>query len=206
MQFRQGKKTKYIPYELNDKVIDWKGMWFYIRNLSSSLPPRTPGPPVKRQSWNSKGGRADQVNFLLGEIEGLKADHQITGASVVAHWTIRRVQPLQRRVHLAFEYTGEEDLARYTWEKISEDNLEGRVAALLKNVDWRPSLSGAFRAGRCPWEVLLRVVDYSLSRALLSSSRVDLVSFVQINPENYQSRPPLPEDVPLAHTDSSVNL
>ena len=33
-----------------------------------------------------------------------------------------------------------------------------------------------------------------------------MVSFVQINPENYQSRSPLPEDVPLAHTDSSVNL
>jgi len=29
---------------------------------------------------------------------------------------------------------------------------------------------------------------------------------VQINPENYQSRPPLPEDMPLAHTDSSVHL
>ena len=35
---------------------------------------------------------------------------------------------------------------------------------------------------------------------------VKLVSFVQINPENYQNRPPLPEDVPLAHTDSSANL
>ena len=54
--------------------------------------------------------------------------------------------------------------------------------------------------------VLFRVVDCSLSQVLLSSSRVDLVSFVQINPENYQSRPPLPEDVPLVHTDSSVNL
>ena len=40
----------------------------------------------------------------------------------------------------------------------------------------------------------------------MSSSRVDSMSFVQINPENYQSRPPLPEDVPLAHTDSSVHL
>ena len=29
---------------------------------------------------------------------------------------------------------------------------------------------------------------------------------MQINPENYQSRPPLLEDVPLAHTDSSVHL
>ena len=65
------------------------------------------------------------------------------------------------RVHLAFEYTGEEDPTRYTREKISEDDLEDQVAALLKNVDWRPCLSGAFRAGRRPREVLLRVVDYS---------------------------------------------
>ena len=130
-------------------------MWFYIRNLSSSLPLRTAGPLVKRPSWNSRGGRADQVNFLLGEIEGFKVEYQITGASVVVHWSIRRVQPLQRRVHLAFEYTGEEDPTRYTREKISEDMLEGRVAVLLKNVDSRPSLSGAFRAGRRPREVLL---------------------------------------------------
>ena len=40
----------------------------------------------------------------------------------------------------------------------------------------------------------------------LSSSQVDQVSFVQINPENYQSRPPLPEVVPEAHIDSSVHL
>ena len=29
---------------------------------------------------------------------------------------------------------------------------------------------------------------------------------MQINLKNYQSRPPLPEGAPLAHTDSSVNL
>ena len=56
----------------------------------------------------------DQVNFLLGEIERLKVDHQITGVSVLALWPLRRVQPLQRRVYLAFEYTGEEDPTRYT--------------------------------------------------------------------------------------------
>ena len=77
-------------------------MWFYVRNLSSSLPLRTPESPVKKPSWNSRGGRADQVNFLLGEIERLKADHQITGASVIVHWILRRVQPLQQWVHLGF--------------------------------------------------------------------------------------------------------
>ena len=77
---------------------------------------------------------------------------------------------------------------------------------LLKNAVRKPSISGMFISGRRPRDVLLRVVDCSLNRILLSSSRVDLVSFVQINPENYQSRPLLPEVVPVAHTDSSVHL
>ena len=77
---------------------------------------------------------------------------------------------------------------------------------LQKNAVWKPSISGTFRAGRRPQEVLLRVVGCSLNRVLLSSSRVDLVSFVQIDPENYQSRPLLPEVVPVAHTNSNVHL
>ena len=68
------------------------------------------------------------------------------------------------------------------------------------------NIAGTFSAGGRPREVLLRVVDCSLNRVLFLSSRVDLVSFIQINPENYQSRPPLPEVVPVAHTDSSVHL
>ena len=147
----------------------------------------------------------DQVNFLLVEIERLKVDQQITSVSVVAHWTLRRVQPLQQQVHLSFQYTGEEDPTRYTHARISEVDLRGRVDRLLKNAVWKPSISGTFRAGRRPQEVLLRVVGCSLNRVLLLSSRVDLVSFVQIDPENYQSRSPLPEVVPVAHTVSSVH-
>jgi hypothetical protein len=136
----------------------------------------------------------------------LKADHQITGAFVIVHWILQRIQPLQQRVHFGFQYTGEEDPTRYSRAKISEDELKDRVGGLLKNVIWKLSLSGTFRAGKRPREVLLRVVDCSLNRVLLSSSRVDLVSFVQITLENYQSRPPLPDVVPEAHTDSSVHL
>ena len=114
MQFHQGKKPKYITYELSDKVIDWKEMWFYVRNVSSSLPLRTTGPPVKKPSWNSRGGNVDQVNFLLGEIERLKADHQTNGASLIAHWSMRRIQTLQQRTHLGFQYTGETDPSRFS--------------------------------------------------------------------------------------------
>jgi hypothetical protein len=96
----------------------------------------------------------------------LKADHQNIGTSVIVHWILRRIQPLQRRVHLGFQYTGEGDPTRYTRAKIFEADLKGRVDRLLKNVVWKPSLSGTFRAGRRPREVLLRVVDCSLNRVL----------------------------------------
>ena len=196
----------YMPYELSDKVLDWKEMWFYVRNLSSSLPVQTLGSPMKKPNWNSRGDSVDQVNFLLREIERLKVDHQITGTSMIVHWTLWRIQPLQRQVHLGFQYMGEENPTRYTRAKISEANLKGWVDRLLKNAVRKPSISGMFISGRRPRDVLLRVVDCSLNRVLLPRSRVDQVSFVQINPKNYQSRPPLPEVAPEAHTDSSVPL
>ena len=113
---------------------------------------------------------------------------------------------MQRRVHLGFQYTGGSDPSRYSRSKITEEDLKDRVLGLLKNVAGTANISGTFSAGRRPREVQLRVVCHSSNRVLLSSSRVDFVSFMQINPENYKSRPPLPEDVPLAHTDSSVDL
>jgi len=72
MQFYQGRKPKYIPYDLSEKVIDWKSMWFYVRNLSSSLPLRTPGPPVKRLNWNTKGSGGMRLTFFSGRLRGQK--------------------------------------------------------------------------------------------------------------------------------------
>ena len=150
LQFRQGKKPKYIPYEMSDQVIDWKEMWFYVRNLSSCLPLRTPGPPVKRPNWNSRGGNVDQVNFLLGEIERVKADHRICGASEIAHWSMQRIQPLQQRIRLGFQYTGGADPSRYSRSKITEDDLKDQVMRLLKNVAGTANIAGTFSEGRRP--------------------------------------------------------
>jgi hypothetical protein len=101
----------------------------------------------------------DQVNFLLGEIERLKVDHHITGASVIAHWSKQRIQPQQQRVHLGFQFSGETDPTRFSQSKISEDDLKDRVTRLLKNVPGRANIAGVFSAGKHPREVLLRVVN-----------------------------------------------
>ena len=45
----------------------------------------------------------------------------VTGASVVLNYTQRRIQPLYRRVHFAFQYQGTEDPDRLFAEPIDYD-------------------------------------------------------------------------------------
>lgn len=79
-------------------------------------------------------------------------------------------------MHLGFQFIGEKDPTRFTRDKISHADITRRVDRLLKDVVGAPNIGGTFRAGKRPRE---------------------------INPENYQSTPPLPKVVPGAQADSS---
>ena len=72
---------------------------------------------------------------------------------------MRRIQPLQRRANLGFQYTGEADPSRYTRTKITDDELKDRVLELLKNVLGTANVAATFSALRHPREVLFQVVD-----------------------------------------------
>ena len=72
---------------------------------------------------------------------------------------MRRIQLLQRRVNLGFQYTGDADPSRYTRTKITEDDLKDRVLELLKNVPGTANIAGTFSAVKHPREVLLRVAE-----------------------------------------------
>ena len=78
---------------------------------------------------------------------------------MIASWTMHRIQPLQRRVNLGFQYAGEVDPSRYTQSKITEDDPKNRVLGLLKNVPETANVVVTFSAVRRPREVLFRVVD-----------------------------------------------
>ena len=84
----------------------------------------------------------------------MKADHRICGASVIAHWSMRRIQSLQQRVHLGFQYTGGTDPSCYSRSKITKDDMKDRVLGLLKNVAGTANIAGTFSASRRPREVL----------------------------------------------------
>jgi hypothetical protein len=67
----------------------------------------------------------DQVKELLETIEAHKL-MGVTGASVMFSFLKRRVQPIQLRHKLGFEYTGTEDPSHMCIEELSDE------AALLR--------------------------------------------------------------------------
>ena len=79
---------------------------------------------------------------------------------------MRRIQPLQRRVNLGFQYAGEANPSRYTRTKITEDDLKDWMLELLKNVPGIANITGTFSVVKRPREVLLRIADWCVVRVL----------------------------------------
>ena len=73
----------------------------------------------------------------------------LTGEAVVFDW-MRRIQPLQARELLGFQYQGTTDPSRYSKEEISDDVVFSRMERLLKNVNTIPVVPGRFFAANLP--------------------------------------------------------
>ena len=78
----------------------------------------------------------------------------LTGEAVFFDWMKRRIQPLQARESLGFQYQGTTDPSRYSKQEISDDVVFSRVQRLLKNVKKIPVVRGTFSAGNPPKQVL----------------------------------------------------
>ena len=58
----------------------------------------------------------------------------------------RRIQPLQARETLGFQYQGMTDSSRYSEEEISDEEILSRVQRLLRDVKKVPSIPDVFSA------------------------------------------------------------
>ena len=70
----------------------------------------------------------------------------LTGEAVVFDWMKRRIQPLQAREALGFQYQGTADSSRCSKEEISNDVAFSRVQRLLRNVKKIPVVPDSFSA------------------------------------------------------------
>ena len=78
----------------------------------------------------------------------------LTGEAVIFDWMKRRIQPLQARESLGFQYQGTTDSSRYSMEEISDDVAFSRVQRLLKKVKKIPVFPGTFSTANPPKQVL----------------------------------------------------
>jgi hypothetical protein len=109
------------------------------------LPGKSNNPPIVRPEWNIELSRGDmdQVDELLDTIEAQKL-MGVTGASVMFSFFKRRVQPIQQRHRLGYEYTGAEDSSRMCAEELPDDAALLRVKHVLLDVDAVPYVPGLF--------------------------------------------------------------
>ena len=155
LQLRQWKDREYISYKLSNKVIEWKPKWFFIENRLGSFPSITPDAPIQWPEWNKKLVDESQIPQLLERIAVLR-QNMLTGEAVMFDWMKRRIQPLQARESLGFQYQGTTDPSRYSEEEISNDVVFSRVQRLLKNLKKIPVVPGTFSATNPPKQVLVR--------------------------------------------------
>ena len=77
----------------------------------------------------------------------------LTGASVVMSWIVRRIQTLQQRSHFGFRYRGIEDPSRFSSERISGSKAMHRVRRVLDVVYGVPVVPTSYTINNLPKEV-----------------------------------------------------
>jgi hypothetical protein len=127
------------------------------------MPPQFPGktnkPPVVRPEWNLEltRGDLDQVEELLEVIEALKM-MGVNGASVMFSFFKCRVQPIQQRHKLGFEYSGAEDSSRMCAEELTDEAALHQVRRVLLDVDAVPYVPQLYTAQNPPKPVNVRLL------------------------------------------------
>jgi hypothetical protein len=161
IQLRQHASEKYISYKFPSNIPGWKQQWFYIANHAPQLPVRSGKPPIQRGEWTLEPSEAemDQVRELL-ELIAAHKEMGVTGASVMLSFFKRRIQPIQQRHTLGFEYMGTKDPSRMCAKELGDDAVLVRVKRILLDVDAIPYVPAGFTAQNRPPSVSVRLLDF----------------------------------------------
>ena len=113
-----------------------------MANPAPCLPAFTGRAPEYKACWEEPPTTKEmaQVERLLKEIADLSAQG-LTGAAVAISFCRRLTQPIQERVHPAFEYWGHQDLTWGLERKVPWEEIANRVARIM---------AGQIRDKGCP--------------------------------------------------------
>src|SRR6187551_3175797 len=108
-------------------------------NHSSSCPEKDGWYPRNQANWNSRptAEEAKDVPAMLKRVQILK-DKGLTGVGITFSFMKRRIQPLQERVNLGFQYEGVSDPSRIVPEDISDETVLMRLNRMFTGVSGKP--------------------------------------------------------------------
>ncbi|RLN25487.1 retrotransposon protein, putative, Ty3-gypsy subclass [Panicum miliaceum] len=144
-------KALYLEFSTLSSLSGWHAQWFYIGNHKPSLPGRDNAPPQRQECWLKKPTEEESRDIpeLMKWIYHLK-DQRVTGESMAYSFIECRIQPLQQRVHLGFEYEGTQDPSCMAPYVPSAEEVMRRVTRLFTGVTSEPYVPRLFGADYSP--------------------------------------------------------
>jgi hypothetical protein len=148
-QLRQDKIDEYFGVPLKNPKRTWRNEWFIIKNKVPQVHECTRRKPVFSDIWNSSPNNRESTDIpqLVEMIAELKRNG-LTGVEIAYSFTKLRIQPLQERSVLDYEYKGPED-PRLKEDLTHEEILE-RLRIFFGPVKFKPKISPQYSAGNFP--------------------------------------------------------
>jgi hypothetical protein len=139
---RPGLKAEWIDTDLPDNTAGWRSEWFYRADQLPGLPHRTGHKPAKMNEWDLGLSSRDlaELKPVLELVSELKKQGVI-GAAVARSFYRRMIQPINDRVHPAYEYWGQSDPMHEVNRKVSKEEMAARVSQIY---------SGKVKVKKCP--------------------------------------------------------
>ncbi|KAK1609430.1 hypothetical protein QYE76_033103 [Lolium multiflorum] len=96
------------------------------------LPPFKNCPATELPSWTHCPHFSDSPQLTRARRICKLTEEGLTGKDLTLSWFTKRIQPLQHRDRLMFEYTGRDDPMRATKDNLSADAIDKRIRVLIK--------------------------------------------------------------------------
>ncbi|KAK1607932.1 hypothetical protein QYE76_031605 [Lolium multiflorum] len=116
----------------------WSGGFFYFKDVSDptnvrKLPPFKNCPATELPTWSHCPHLSESLQLTRAVRRICKLTEEgLTGKDLTLSWFTKRIQPLQHRDRLMFQYTGRDDPMRVTKDNLSADALDKRIRVLIK--------------------------------------------------------------------------
>ncbi|KAK1660623.1 hypothetical protein QYE76_048782 [Lolium multiflorum] len=128
----------YPHTDRHESVRYWSGGFFYVKDVSDPASPKTlsafkDGPASETPAWTNCPhiSESPMLTRMVRRICKL-TESGLSGKDLTLSWFTKRIQPLQHRDRLMYEYSGRDDTMRVTKDNLSSDALDKWLQVMIK--------------------------------------------------------------------------